>query len=182
MKRFAITSLAFALAASTLSFAQMDMGGKKDDKSKRPSPPASAQCKFADGKTITVDYSSPRAKGRKIFGELVPFGQEWRTGANEATTFVTTADLSIGGASVPAGKYTLYSIPGEKGWKMIINKQTGQWGTEYDAKQDLLQADMSVSAVDATENFTISFHEMGKGCHLYMDWEKTRATIEISEK
>jgi Protein of unknown function (DUF2911) len=182
MKRFALTSLAFALVASSLSFAQMDMGAKKDDKSKRPSPPASAQCKFADGKTISVDYSSPRAKGRKIFGGLVPFGQEWRTGANEATTFVTTANLTIGGAAVPAGKYTLYTIPGEKGWKMMINKQTGQWGTEYDAQQNLLQADMTVSAVDAVENFTISFHEMGQGCHLYVDWEKTRATIEISEK
>jgi len=180
MKRYALT-LAVALVASTLSFGQMDMS-KKDDKSKRPSPPASAQCKFADGKTITVDYSSPRAKGRKIFGGLVPLDQEWRTGANDATTFVTTADLTIGGTAVPAGKYTLYTIPGEKTWKLIINKQTGQWGTEYDAKQDLLRADMQVSAVPATENFTISFHEMGKGCHIYLDWETTRAAAEITEK
>ena len=179
MKHFALTSLALALTTSTLTFGQMS---KPDDKAKRPSPPASAQCKFADGKTITVDYSSPRAKGRKIFGGLVPFDQEWRTGANDATTFVTTADLTIGGTAVPAGSYTLYTIPGEKGWKLIVNKQTGQWGTDYDAKQDLLRADMSVSAVAAVENFTISFHEMGKGCHLYMDWEKTRATVEISEK
>jgi hypothetical protein len=179
MKRFALTSLALALTASTLSFGQMS---KPDDKAKRPSPPASAQCKFADGKSITIDYSSPRAKGRKIFGGLVPFDKEWRTGANDATTFVTTADLTIGGTAVPAGSYTLYTIPGEKSWKLIINKQTGQWGTEYDAKQDLLRADMQVSAVPAVENFTISFHEMGKGCHIYLDWEKTRAVVEISEK
>lgn len=183
MKRFVLTSLAFALVASTLSFAQMDMGGKKDDKSKRPSPPASAQCKFTDGKTITVDYSSPRAKGRKIFGGLVPFGQWWRTGANEATTFVTTADLSIGGNAVPAGKYTLVTIPGEKSWKLVINKQTGQWGTDYDSKQDLIQADMQASALPAAvENFKISFHEMGTGCHIYLDWETTRAAAEITEK
>ena len=187
MKRFALTSLSFALPfallASTLSFAQMDMGGKKDDKSKRPSPPATAQCKFADGKTISVDYSSPRSKGRKIFGGLVPFGEWWRTGANEATTFVTTADLTIDGKAVPAGKYTLVTIPGEKAWKLVINKQTGQWGTDYDAKQDLIQADMQVSATSGpVENFTISFHEMGKGCHIYMDWENTRASAEISEK
>jgi len=183
MKRYALQlALALAVTASTLSFAQMDMGGKKDDKSKRPSPPASAQCKFADGKTITVDYSSPRAKARKIFGGVVPFDKEWRSGANEATTFVTTADLAIGGTPVPAGKYTLYTIPGEKSWKLIINKQTGQWGTEYNEAQDLLRASMNVSAVPATENFTISFHEMGKGCHLYLDWETTRAAVEISEK
>ena len=178
MKHFALTSLTLALAltASSLSFAQ-------DDKSKRPSPPASAQCKFADGKTITVDYSSPRAKGRKIYGGLVPFGKEWRTGANDATTFVTTANLTIGGKDVPAGKYTLYTTPNEKSWTLMINKQTGQWGTEYDAKQDLLQTEMQVSALpSAVENFTISFHEMGKGCHIYLDWEKTRAAAEISEK
>ena len=81
------------------------------------------------------------------------------------------------------GKYTLYTIPGEKGWKLIINKQTGQWGTEYDSKQDLIQADMAVSATAGpVENFTISFHEMGKGCHIYLDWENTRAATEISEK
>ena len=178
MKRFIFTSLTLALAltASSLSFAQ-------DDKSKRPSPPASAQCKFADGKTITVDYSSPRAKGRKIYGGLVPFGKEWRTGANDATTFVTTADLTIGGKDVPAGKYTLYTTPNEKSWTLMINKQTGQWGTDYDAKQDLLHAEMEISALPAAvENFTISFHEMGKGCHIYLDWEKTRAAAEISEK
>ena len=179
MKRCTLTSLVLALTltASSLSF------GQDKDKSKRPSPPASAQCKFADGKTITVDYSSPRAKGRKIYGGLVPFGQEWRTGANEATSFVTTADLTIAGKDIPAGKYTLYTIPNEKGWTLMINKQTGQWGTEYNAKQDLLQAEMQVSALpSAVENFSISFHEMGKGCHIYLDWEKTRASAEISEK
>src|SRR5215468_6712894 len=81
------------------------------DKSKRPSPPAGAQCNFADGKSIKVDYSSPRAKGRQIFGGLVPYGQVWRTGANEATSLKTDVDLTIGGAHVPAGSYTLYSIP-----------------------------------------------------------------------
>src|SRR5213595_2122190 len=80
------------------------------DKGQRPSPPAKAQCKLSSGKTITVDYSSPRAKGRKIFGELVPYGQVWRTGANEATTFVTTANLTTVKTNVPAGSYTLFAI------------------------------------------------------------------------
>ena len=176
-KILAIVAVLVVVTGATL-FAQMD-----NDKSKRPSPPATAQCKFSDGKTLTIDYSSPRAKGRKIFGSLVPYGKVWRTGANESTTFVTTADLSIGGTTIPAGSYTLFTLPGEKAWKMIINKQTGQWGTDYDGKQDFARVDMSSSALpSAVENFTISFHEMGKGCHIYLDWEKTRAVVEISEK
>jgi hypothetical protein len=175
-------NIAFLLATmllATVACAQHGGG----DKSKRPSPPASASCKFTDGKSIAVDYSSPRAKGRKIYGDVVPLGKVWRTGANEATTFETTANLSIGSLAIPAGKYTMYTIPGEKSWKLIINKQTGQWGTEYDEKQDLGRADMEVSKTSGpVENFAISFHEMGKGCHIYMDWENTRATVEISEK
>src|SRR5579872_6025665 len=81
------------------------------DKSNRPSPPAHAQCKFSDAKTITVDYSSPRAKGRKVFGGLVPYGEVWRTGANDATTFVTDANVTVGGKDVPAGHYTIFTIP-----------------------------------------------------------------------
>ncbi|PYV91279.1 MAG: hypothetical protein DMG90_07580, partial [Acidobacteria bacterium] len=77
------------------------------DKAKRPSPPAQAQCKFSDGKTVTVDYSSPRVKGRKIFGGLVPYNEVWRAGANEATTFVTNTNLNVGGKDVPAGSYTI---------------------------------------------------------------------------
>ena len=156
----------------------------QQDKSKRPSPPASAQCKFADGKTITVDYSSPRAKGRKIFGGLVPYGQVWRTGANEATTFVTTANLSIGGKDIPAGNYTLFTVPAADKWTLIISKKTGEWGTDYPGEaNDLARADMTASKTSApVENFTISFHEMGSGCHMYLDWESTRATVEISEK
>ena len=83
----------------------------QQDKSKRPSPPASAKCDLPGGKSITVDYSSPRAKGRKVFGGIVPYGEVWRAGANEATTFVTTADLMVGGQHVPAGGYTLFTIP-----------------------------------------------------------------------
>src|SRR5277367_5297914 len=92
-KQTAIVTL-FVLGLATVACAQ------------KPSPAAQAQCKFSDGKTITVDYSSPRMRGRKIFGDLVPFGEVWRTGANEATTFVTTASVTVGGKSVPAGSYT----------------------------------------------------------------------------
>jgi len=161
-------------------FAAAQAGGEKKP---RPSPAASAQCKFADSKSIKVDYSSPRAKGRKIFGELVPFGQVWRTGANEATTFVTDANVSIAGKDVPAGSYTMFTIPNQDKWTLIISKKTGEWGIPYPEGQDLVRADMSASKTPApVENFTISFHEMGTGCHMYIDWENTRATVEITEK
>src|SRR5437764_3909001 len=94
------------------------------DKGQRPSPPAQAQCKFSDGKTITVAYSSPRMKGRKIFGDLVPYGQVWRTGANEATTFVTYVGLTAAGRDIPAGSYTICTVPEESKWTLIVNKQT----------------------------------------------------------
>jgi len=174
-KRFTLVVLLF-VAIAGLAFAQ--------DKESRPSPAAQAQCKFSDGKNISVAYSSPRAKGRKIFGGLVPYGQVWRTGANEATTFVTTADLTIGGKDVPAGNYTMFTIPNQDKWTLIINKTTGEWGIPYKYESaDVLRTDMQVSATSGpVENFTVSFHEMGNGCHMYLDWENTRATVELTEK
>src|SRR5438477_3957393 len=100
----------------------------QQDQSKRPSPLAQAQCKFSDGKTIKMDYSSPRVKGRKIFGGLVPYGQVWRTGANEATTFITDTPLTVGGKDVPAGSYTIFTVPNEDKWTLIVSKKTGEWG------------------------------------------------------
>src|SRR5438093_10426582 len=82
----------------------------QEEKASRPSPAAQAQCQFADGKTIRVDYSSPRAKGRKIYGGLVPYGEVWRTGANDATTFVTDANLSVKCKDVPACSFTFLSF------------------------------------------------------------------------
>jgi Protein of unknown function (DUF2911) len=174
--------LCMVVGLPMMAAAQMGGGGKQGGKP-RPSPPANAQCKFSDGKSIKVDYSSPRVKGRKIFGDLVPYGQVWRTGANEATTFVTDTNLSIEGKDVPAGNYTLFTIPNQDKWTLIISKKTGEWGIPYPEGQDLVRADMSASKTPApVENFTMSFHEMGNGCHMYIDWESTRATIEISEK
>src|SRR5271166_473358 len=112
--------------------------------SKPASPPGEATLKFDDGKTVTIQYSRPSMRGRKILGGLVPYDEVWRTGANAATSLKTNVDLNIGGASVPAGSYTLYSLPGANAWKLIINKQTGQWGTEYSQSQDLARVDMKV--------------------------------------
>jgi hypothetical protein len=159
-------------------------GLSQQDKSQRPSPPAKAECKFDDGKSITVDYSSPRMKGRKIFGELVPFGQVWRAGANEATTFVTDTDLIAGGKPVPAGKYTLHAIPNPDKWTLIISKKSSGWGIPYPGEaEDFARTDMKVSALKApVENFTISIEHAGNRCTLHMDWETTRASVEISRK
>jgi Protein of unknown function (DUF2911) len=160
------------------------------DKSKRPSPPGQASVTFADGKTITIDYSRPNVNDpknhqpRKIFGGVVPFGKEWRTGANEATTFVTTADLMVDDKHVPAGKYTLYTIPEADKWTLIINKQTGQWGTVYDEKQDLVRVPMKVSKTSSpVEQFTISLDKAGpKSATLKMEWENTQASVDITEQ
>jgi Protein of unknown function (DUF2911) len=155
----------------------------QQDKSKRPSPPATAKCDLPGGKSITMDYSSPRVKGRKIFGsDIVPYGEVWRTGANEATTFVTTADVMVGGKHVPAGKYTIFTVPNKDKWVLIISKKTGEWGIPYPgADSDLLRADMNASSTSTpVENFTIAFDKGDKDCTLRIEWENTRATIAIS--
>ena len=178
MKKVAI-GIIFVLTLTLLASAQRD-------KSKRPSPPAQAQCKLSSGKTITVDYSSPRAKGRQVFGGIVPYGEVWRTGANEATTFVTNANLSAEGTSIPAGNYTLYSVPAQDKWTLIISKVTGQWGIPYKDEyksQELARIPMQVSkTAGPVENFTINFDQSGGGCTLQVSWENTQASVKFSEK
>jgi Protein of unknown function (DUF2911) len=148
------------------------------------SPPAKAECKFSDGKTVHVDYSSPRMRGRKIFGGLVPYGEPWRAGANEATTFVLGADMSVGGKVVPAGSYTIFTLPTENAWTLIISKQTGEWGVPYPgAEYDFARVPMKVSKLASPmEDFTIGFDQSGAACTMHLDWEATRASIEITEK
>jgi hypothetical protein len=174
-KRIAIFAVS-AILLTTAAFAQMGGG--------RPSPPASATCDLGGGKTIKTDYSSPRMKGRKIYGDLVPFGQVWRTGANDATTFVASADVVVGGTTVPAGSYTLFTVPDASGWKLIINKKTGEWGIPYKYESDeLARIDMKVSKLPSpVENFTIAYDKSSNGCTLRIDWEATRASVNISAK
>jgi hypothetical protein len=169
--------LALVLAVAFVVAAQQD-------KAKRPSPPAQATWDLGGGKSVTVDYASPRAKGRKIYGELVPFGQVWRTGANEATTIVTPVDLTIGGTTVPAGSYTIFTVPNKDKWTLVISKKTGEWGTDYPGQaNDLARVDMKVSALPSpVENFTIAFEKAGNGANLNVDWETTRASVMVSKK
>jgi hypothetical protein len=148
------------------------------------SPPARAACKFANGKTITVNYSSPRMRGRKIFGDLVPFGEVWRAGADDATTFVPNVDVLVGSKNVPSGKYTLFTLPTPTKWTLIISKQTGEWGIPYPGEQhDFARMEMKVAKLASPlENFTISFDQTGTSCAMKLDWETTRASIDIAEK
>jgi hypothetical protein len=174
----------FAVLTGCLTLGMMAaLGFAQADKAARPSPAAKATCTLADGKTITVDYSSPRAKGRKIFGGLVPYGEVWRTGANEATTFVTTADVMVGGTHVPAGSYTIFTIPNKDKWTLVISKKTGEWGTDYPGPgNDLARIEMKASALPtAAENFTIAFDRAPGGYVLRMDWETTRASVDIGK-
>jgi hypothetical protein len=148
----------------------------------RPSPAASASCDLG-GATIKTDYSSPRMKGRKIYGGLVPFGKVWRTGANEATTFVTSSDTNVGGKAVPAGSYTIFTVPNANKWTLIINKKTGEWGIPYKYESDeLARVDMNVSMLPSPlENFTISYDKSGNGCTMQIDWDTTRASVQITK-
>lgn len=131
------------------------------------------------GAEVWIDYSRPQRRGRDIFGALEPWNKVWRTGANAATQLSTPVDLVIGGATVPAGKYTLWTLPSPTGWKLIINKQTGQWGTIYDPQQDLVRVDAKVETLASPlEQFTIAF-EPGS---LTFAWDKTRYSVPVSKQ
>ena len=123
-------------------------------------------------------------KGRKIFGGLVPFGEVWRAGANEATTFVASADLMVGDKPVPAGNYTIFVIPSQDKWTLIINKKTGEWGIPYKYESDeLARVDMKVSKLPSpVEDFTIAYDKTGSGCTMRMEWDTTRASVDIKAK
>ena len=167
-----LTILIFALA------------GFAECQGNRPSPASSASCDPGGGTTIKTDYSSPRMKGRKIYGGLVPFGEVWRTGANEATTFVTSSEITVGDKTVPAGSYTIFTIPNADKWTLIINKKTGEWGIPYKYESDeQARVDMKVSKLPSpVEDFTIAYDKSGNGCTLRIDWETTRASVDISAK
>jgi hypothetical protein len=148
------------------------------------SPPQHAVCKFADGKSIAVNYSSPRMRGRKIFGDLVRYGEVWRAGADDATSFTTTVDLIAASKNIPAGRYTLFTLPTPAKWTLIVSKQIGEWGIPYPGAQyDLTRAEMKVSKLlSPVETFTISFDQAGGSCTMKLDWETTRASIDFAEK
>ncbi len=151
------------------------------DKSKRPSPPATAAGKVA-GATITVNYSSPAVKGRKIWGDLVPYDKVWRAGANEATIFETTKDIKVEGKSLPAGKYSLYAIPGENQWVFIFNSKTGQWGIKMDGSTTEEPAN-DVIRVTVKPVKSAAFNERMKyvvdKSGVALEWENLKVPVSI---
>ncbi len=135
------------------------------------------------GATVLVDYGRPHQRGRVIFGDVVPWDQVWRTGANAATQLVTDRDLVIGGTTVPAGTYTLWTLPGKSGAKLIINRQHGQWGTEYDAAQDFGRFDLTSTALaQPVEQFTMMLEPAGTGGVMRMRWAGTEYSIPFTVK
>lgn len=136
-----------------------------------------------DGNRVTVVYGRPYTKdpktgeARKIWGGLVPFGKVWRTGADEATTLITQKPIVFGATTIPAGAYTLYTLPQEDGKaKLIVNKQLGQWGTQYDEKQDLARIDLKKDALDKTADqltLAVSKNPAGDGV-LKIMWDDTQ--------
>jgi len=170
-----------ALGVCGLQVAGAQAAGDAATKPKFVSPPATVLEKLNDA-SITIAYAQPSIHGRAIFGGLVPYGEVWRTGANAATTLMTTGTLQIGTLKVPAGKYTLYSLPAVSGWTLIVNKQVGQWGTVYDKAQDLGRVPMETgSNATPVETFTISFdNTMGDATDLHLKWAGMDASVHVT--
>jgi Protein of unknown function (DUF2911) len=144
-----------------------------------------------EGSRVTVVYGRPYTKDpksgepRKIWGTLVPYGKVWRTGADEATTLITQKPLMIGDVEIPAGAYTVYSVPDESGTsKLVVNKQLGQWGTQYDEKQDLARVDLKKAALDKqVDQFTMAVEKGPSGGGvLKLMWENTQYSLPFSVK
>ena len=159
--------------------AQMQM-----DPSNKPklSPDATANVTLA-GQTLTIKYNAPSLRGRQLGGpEIVPYDQVWRTGANPATTLITPVSLHIGTILVPAGTYTVYTLPGRDKWQLIISKETGQWGTEYHQDRDLGRTELKSSKLPSSQEvMSISFDDIKKeSAELHIRWANADEHIKIT--
>lgn len=170
-----ILLLATFAFTSFICNAQHDMS---KDKAKMPSPPASTTATVASGASLTINYSQPAVKGRNVWaGDLAPYGKVWRTGANDATTFETNKDVMINEKVLKAGKYALFSIPGEKEWTIIFNKTAKQWGAYgYKEADDVLRVTAKPEANEMTERFTIKAENTG---NVAMMWEKVKVGFMV---
>jgi hypothetical protein len=174
-----------ALAAAVGLLAALTSAGRVRAADKRASPHEQATVTLA-GKKVTIEYGRPSKKGRDIFGKtgLVPFGEVWRTGADEATTITCDGNVSIGSLKVPKGTYSLFTIPGEKEWTLVLNKEAKQWGAfKYDQKKDLGRVPLAVSTAGApVEQFTIALEPQAdkKSALLKLSWDTTVASATIT--
>lgn len=145
----------------------------------RPASPRDTARGTIGSATLLVDYGRPSRRGREIFGSLVPFNQVWRTGANAATTFVVDAPVQIAGQPLAAGTYTLYSLPSRNGWTLIVNGQTGQWGTEYTGVRDVMRVPMSVARIEPVDTFTITVEGGADEGSVVFAWDTLQGTVPI---
>jgi hypothetical protein len=178
--------LSVALLAVTCTPMNAQMGGTNPPPAQAgeplPSPPATASVTVAGG-TIDIHYNTPHMRGRKIMGELVPYGQVWRTGANPATTLITSVPLKFGDLLVPAGTHTIYSLPSPDTWQLILNNQTGQWGLTYDQAQDLGRIPMKAKPMTAPQEvMSITFENTtANSTELHVRWETTDRYVTITK-
>jgi hypothetical protein len=168
------------VAGMAKSFASADRAGKGIG----PASPNQIEKGTIGGETIVAAYGSPRRRGRTILGAVVPYDRVWRTGANEATTIIFDKDLTIGGAPVPAGAYSLWTIPKADGTvQLIVNRQHGQWGTDYDPAQDLVRVPMQASTAPAPqENFAINIASTGNTGALRISWDAFVWSVPVTAK
>jgi len=146
---------------------------------KSKSPAATAEVN-QNGVSARVEYCQPYKKDRKIFGGLVPYGEVWRTGANEATVINFDQDVLVAGQPLEEGEYSLWTIPSEGNWIVIFNRETGQWGTEYDQTRDALRVPVQSRQRDqVAEQFFISFAPQNGGTDMLLTWDKTEAVVPI---
>lgn len=163
MRKVLVLALFVSLFTTVTASAQQD-------KSKRPSPPAVVKETISSGVEVSVDYSQPSVKDRKIGIEIAPFGKVWRMGANETTVFEVSKAVKVGGKDLAAGKYGLYSIPGEKEWTIIFNKTWQEWGTKYTEADDALRITVKPGkAPSFTEKLTYTIDKSGKVTLLWAD-------------
>jgi hypothetical protein len=165
------------VSAAAKAFAARDRDGKGLGVA---SPPGSVRTLLGDTH-LAIDYSSPRKRGRVILGGVVPYGQVWRTGANAATTLFIERSVTIGTAVLPAGGYSLWTLPSTSGVQLIINRESGQWGTEYNPSKDLARVPMVVSSGEKPrEEFTISVSSQGNKGELRMRWDAFIWTVPLT--
>ncbi len=147
----------------------------------RNSPIVIANLKTTENNYVKCTYGQPLKKGREIFGNLVPLGKLWRTGANEATEVTFTSNIKIGETILPAGTYTLFSVPNKESWTIILNSELGQWGDfGYDATKNVLTYEAPVSVNrDIYEGFTIQFEDITKGFNMLLLWDTIKVTVPI---
>ncbi len=170
----------FSMLFALLAFLAVDVQSQ-DDKSKRKSPPMEATANVGDV-AVTINYSAPSVKGRTIFGDLIQYGKVDRFGANEATTIELSGDVTIEGQDLAAGKYSVFSIPGEDKWTMIFNTVSDQWGNyEYDKEKDALRVEVEAHKLDElVEQMEIKMKEKEGKSWIVFKWENTKVPVAIA--